>query len=105
MALRYKTKTTEQKLANVMIFTIVVLAIIYCCMVLSIIFSAIERKQDLLAIKDITSKISYSENDYADKVASIDSTALEQKGFVKINNATFAVRKDPIASFSLLYER
>lgn len=86
-----------------MLVTLFALAILYCIILLSLVFSVIERKQNLLSSKDISSRVSALETRYANEVGSINDSTLAMRGFVHIENATFAVRKDPIASFSVLY--
>lgn len=88
-----------------MFFTLCALAIVYCLILLSLVFSVIERKQNLLAVKDLSSQVSALETRYANEVGGINDATLAQHNFVHIDNTTFAVRKDPIASFTLLYTR
>lgn len=86
-----------------MMATILVLAVVYCVILLSLVFSVIERKQNLLAVKDLSSQVSALETRYANEVTNINDAVLSAHSFSRIENTTFAVRKDPIASFSLLY--
>lgn len=88
-----------------MLATLLVLAVVYCVILLSLVFSVIERKQNLLAVKDLTSQVSALEARYANEVAAIDENKLAEQQFVRISNTTFAVRKDPIASYAVLYAR
>jgi hypothetical protein len=85
--------------------TFVILALIYVAVLLSIIFSVIERKQNAIAIRDTTSLLSQLEGEYANKVSSITETEIIERNFVRIDNTTFAVRKDDIASYTVLYAR
>ena len=86
-----------------MLATLAALAVVYCIVLLSLVFSVIERKQNMLAAKDLSSQLSALETRYANEIAQIDDTVLREYNFARIDNATFAVRKDPIASFSVLY--
>jgi hypothetical protein len=104
-ALKFKTQTMEERVVHAMLSTIFVLALVYCAVLLSIVFSVIERKQDLITIKDLTSQISYLENDYVGEIAKVDNAFLKENKFERISNTTFAVRKDSVASFAILYER
>lgn len=88
-----------------MLVTMAVCAVVYCAVLLSIVFSVIERKQNTLAIRDANSTLSSLEAQYANAVASIDDAVLAQNKYVRIQGATFAVRKDAIASYSVLYAR
>lgn len=88
-----------------MLGTLVLLALVYCIVLLSLVFSVIERKQNTIAVKDLTSKLSSLEASYANKVASINDTTLAENNFKRVDNTSFAVRKDPIASYTVLYAR
>jgi hypothetical protein len=103
---RYATQQNiYEKIVHSMVVTLIVLAFAYCIILLSLVFSVIERKQNLLAVKDLSSEVSALETHYANEVARIDDTVLKEHSFVHIDNATFAIRKDPIASFSVLYTK
>ena len=101
---KFHTQTTEEKLINTMIATVFLLIVVYSIVLLSLVFSVIERKQNMLSIKDLTSKVSYLESNYANEISSINDTILAEYNFKRVDGS-FAVRKDPIASFSLLYAR
>lgn len=92
-----------QRMINTMFATLLILAVVYCIILLSLVFSVIERKQNLLAVKDLSSQVSALETRYANEVSNINDTVLAERNFSRIENTTFAVRKDPIASFSILY--
>lgn len=94
-----------EKSVHAMLATLFVLAIVYCVILLSLVFSVIERKQNILATKDLSSQVTAVETRYANHVAGINDAMLAARDFVHIENTTFAVRKDPIASFSVLYAR
>lgn len=93
----------QQRIVNSMLATILVLTIVYCVILLSLVFSVIERKQNLITVKDLSSEVSALEARYSNEVTNINDTVLAQHNFARIENTTFTVRKDPIASFSLLY--
>lgn len=101
--IRHTTQIFYQKVVHSMLVTLFALAILYCIILLSLVFSVIERKQNMLASKDLSSQVSALETRYANEVSSINDAVLLSRNFVHIDNATFAVRKDPIASFSVLY--
>jgi hypothetical protein len=85
--------------------TLLMLALLYCIVLLSLVFSVIERKQNDLATRDLSSELSTLEAKYANTVAGINDTMLAQNHFKRIDGGTFAVRKDPIASYTVLYAR
>jgi hypothetical protein len=86
-----------------MIGTLAVLGVVYCLVLLSLVFSVIERKQNTLAARDLVSELSSLEANYANKVGSINDAVLAQNHFSRVEGTTFAVRKDPIASYTVLY--
>lgn len=105
MSSRYQSITLFERTVHTMFGSLVVLALIYCVVLLSLIFSVIERKQNALASRDLTSTLSALEAKYANSVASINDTTLLANNYKRIDGATFAVRKDAIASYTVLYAR
>lgn len=103
MQLTYKN--LDERIIHTMAGTLVVLALVYIAVLLSLIFSVIERKQNTIATRDASSLLSQLEGEYANTVSSITETELKDNNFVRIDNATFAVRKDDIASYTVLYAR
>ncbi|HCC05822.1 TPA: hypothetical protein DEP94_00435 [Candidatus Nomurabacteria bacterium] len=103
LAKHFTQQNFYQRIINTMFATLLVLAVVYCIILLSLVFSVIERKQNLLAVKDLSSQVSALEARYSNEVANINDSVLAEHNFTRIENTTFAVRKDPIASFSLLY--
>ena len=83
--------------------TLCVLSLMYCIVLLSLVFSVIERKQNILASRDLTSQLSALEANYANQIASINETTLVAHQYTRVDGTTFAVRKDAIASYTVLY--
>jgi hypothetical protein len=73
--------------------------------ILSLVFSVIERKQNTIASRDLSSELSALETKYANIVSSISESDLAKNDFTRVDGATFAVRKDDIASYTVLYAR
>jgi cell division protein FtsB len=105
MSPRYQSITLIQRTVHTMFGSLLVLALIYCVVLLSLVFSVITQKQNVLATRDLTSSLSALEARYANTVASINDTTLSIHNYKRIDGATFAVRKDPIASYTVLYAR
>jgi hypothetical protein len=104
--LRYLPQTAfQERIVHTMLTTIILLSVVYALILLSLVFSVIERKQNILATKDLSSEMSILESDYANIVQNINDNTLLTRHFTRVENATFTVRKDPIASFSVLYTR
>lgn len=102
---RYHSLTLFERTVHTMFGTLLLLAVVYCIVLLSLVFSVIERKQNALASRDLTSELSSLEMKYANTVASINDSTLAQNNFKRVDGTTFAVRKDPIASYTVLYAR
>lgn len=103
MNLNYKTTTFFERAVHTMVGTLCVLALVYCFVLLSLVFSVIERKQNTLISRDLSSQLSTLEMKYANIVSSISENDLISNNFTRVDNATFAVRKDDIASYTVLY--
>ncbi len=82
-----------------------VLCIAYLIVLLSIVFSVLERKQDVLATASIGNDLMRVENSYASLLGTLDDKALSDRGFSRFESTHFAVRKDPIATYAFLYAR
>ena len=54
-----------------MLGTLCILALVYCAIILSLVFSVIERKQNTIASRDLSSELSSLEATYANIVSSI----------------------------------
>ena len=105
MPLRHQSATLFERTVHTMFGTLVVLAFVYCGILLSLVFSVIERKQDTLASRELVSTLATLEAEYANKVASINDVTLAAQDFARVDGTAFAVRKDPIASYTVLYAR
>lgn len=101
----YQTITLFERTVHAMFGTLVVLALVYCVVLLSLVFSVIERKQNTVASRELTSTVSALEGKYANTVSSINDQMLVANKYTRVDDATFAVRKDPIASYTVLYAR
>ena len=105
MSPKYQSITLYERTVHAMFGTLSILALVYCVVLLSLVFSVIERKQNTVAGRDLTSQLSALEADYANQLASINESSLANHQYVRVDNATFAVRKDAIASYTVLYAR
>ena len=104
MNARYQQSITlYERTVHAMLGTLCILSLIYCVILLSLVFSVIERKQNILAGRDLTSQLSALEAGYANKISSINDSVLAAHQFVHVDGATLTVRKDAIASYTVLY--
>ncbi len=103
MNIHYKSSTFFERAIHTMAGTLCVFALVYCVVLLSLVFSVIERKQNTIASRDLSSSLSSLETRYATIVSSISENDLANNNFTRVDSATFAVRKDDIASYTVLY--
>lgn len=101
----YQTATLFERTVHAMFGSLLILALVYCVVLLSLVFSVIERKQNTVAIRDLTSTLSALEANYANTVSSINEEMLVANNYTRVDGTTFAVRKDAIASYTVLYAR
>lgn len=100
----YTTKSAlYERTVHILAGTLCIFALVYCAIILSLVFSVIERKQNTIASRDLSSTLSALETEYATIVSSISESDLEKSNFTRVDGATFAVRKDAIASYTVLY--
>ena len=102
---QYKKTTFYERAVHTMVGTFCIVALVYCAVLISLVFSVIERKQNTITSRDLSSKLSSLETSYANVVSSISENDLIEKNFTRVDSATFAVRKDEIASYTVLYAR
>lgn len=103
MSPRYQLTTLYERSVHAMVGTLCMLSLVYCIVLLSLVFSVIERKQNVLASRDLTSQLSALEASYANKIAAINETTLVKENYTRVDGATLTVRKDAIASYTVLY--
>lgn len=101
----YQSLSFYERTVHSMFGLLVVLALVYCVVLLSLVFSVIERKQNSVTSRELTSTLSALEAQYANTVSSINDQVLLANNFTRVDSATFAVRKDAIASYTVLYAR
>lgn len=102
--LHYNTIDIQEKSVKLLLAIIFVLVAVYCSLLISVVFSVIEQKQNNIASINISSNLTTLENKYASKIATFDYLSVSKLDFVHINSTSFAVRKDKVASYSFLYE-
>jgi hypothetical protein len=103
MSPNYKSINIYERTVHTMFATVLILSVVYCLVLLSLVFSVIERKQNTIASRDLSSELSSLETRYANQVAGINDSVLAINNYVRVDNTTFAVRKDDIASYTVLY--
>lgn len=101
----YQVISLYERTVHSMFGLLVVLALVYCVVLLSLVFSVIERKQNSVSSRELTSSLSALEARYSNAVSSINDQVLMANNYTRVDSTTFAVRKDPIASYTVLYAR
>ncbi len=85
------------------VYSLMLLSVcMYIVTLLSIVVTAIDYKHLLISIRTIEKETLASERDYANYVGTIEENRLSQMGYQKVD-ASFVVRMDRDANFSLLY--
>ncbi len=105
MSPKYQSITLYERTVHAMFGTLSILALVYCIVLLSLVFSVIERKQNTVVGRDLMSQLSALEANYANQLTSINESTLVKHQYTRIDGTTFAVRKDAIASYTVLYAR
>lgn len=100
-----KSTYLEQKTIQALLSFFCILSVAYCSILVAIVFSVIERKQNVVTVTNLTNQLMEEENRYASTLSTLDGTTLSKIGFEHFDATTFAVRKDPIATYALLYAR
>lgn len=103
--LKHSTASIQERTAQSLLLAILVLASIYCVLLISIIFSVIEQKKNNVANVAMASQLTTTENKYASQVALLDDAKISNLNYKHITSTSFAVRKDNVASYTFLYER
>lgn len=102
--IKHNTTSIQEMTAHSLLLAILVLAAIYCALLISIIFSVIEQKKNNIASTDLSSKLTSIENKYSTQIATLNEVKISNLNYKHINSTSFAVRKDNVASYTFLYE-
>ena len=82
-----------------------VLVVLYSLILLSLTGNAITLKKVSLQTKKTDVMIAKSERDFSRMLGELNASNFSTIGFAPVNNSSFAVKKDDVATFSVLYER
>lgn len=103
--LKHSQVTIQERTAQSLLFAILILASIYCVLLISIIFSVIEQKKNNVTSRTLSSQLTTIENKYSSQIALLDDAKISSLNYKHITSTSFAVRKDNVASYTFLYER
>lgn len=101
----YAQLTVKENIVKILFAVLTVLVICYSLTLLSLTGNAITVKKISIQIKKTETDIARSERDYSNLISSLNANHFSSFGFSLASNSTFAVKKDEIATFSVLYER
>jgi hypothetical protein len=104
-AIFYKETLTKEIIIKFLLALLFCLVIAYSSILLSLTGNAISYKKLSLQTKKTTSEITKVERTFAGVLTELNSTNFQSFGFAVVGNSSFAVKKDAIASFSVLYEK
>ncbi len=96
---------TREDVIKILVLILAVLMISYSLLLLSLTGNAISLKKISLSIKKTETNIAKNEREFSKTLTEVNSASFHEFGFTAATNAGFAVKKDSIASFALLYER
>lgn len=103
--LKYNTTTIQERTAQSLLLMVILLALVYCGLLISIVFSVIEQKKNNISSVAISSKLTTIENKYSSQIALLNDSKISSLNYKHITSTSFAVRKDNVASYTFLYER
>lgn len=96
---------TKEDVIKLLVLILAVLIFSYSIILLSLTGNAISLKKISLSIKKTETDTAKNERDFSKTLTDVNSASFHEFGFTAATNAGFAVKKDSIASFALLYER
>ena len=98
----YNISDTQKKLFRSLISIMMISVMSYIAILLSIVVTAIDYKHIVTDINNKSKNTVSIERQYAQKVNNIQEKQIYSMGYEKVD-ASFVVRKDSDANFSLLY--
>lgn len=101
----YTQIAIKEQMVKVLFATLTVLVVCYSLTLLSLTGNAISVKKLSIQIKKTETDIARVERDYSNLISSLNTNHFSNFGFTLATNSAFAVKKDEIATFSVLYER
>lgn len=96
---------SKEKISKILTLFLGVLVVIYSLTLLSLTGNAITLKKLSLQIKKTDTEIAKTEREFSNNVTTLNASSFQAFGFTTVSNSSFAVKKDDIATFSVLYER
>lgn len=101
----YTQFVVKENIVKVLFAILTILIVCYSLTLLSLTGNAITVKKLSIQIKKTETDIARAERDYSNSISSLNASHFSSFGFAMATNSTFAVKKDEIATFSVLYER
>lgn len=95
----------KETVTKILFLALFVLVVGYSITLLSLTGNAISLKKLSLQTKKVSVQIAKTERAHSQLLSSIDSSQMKAEHFKVVSNSSFVVKKDDIATFSVLYER
>jgi hypothetical protein len=95
----------KQVISKILALLLGVLIVSYSLTLLSLTGNAITLKKLSLQMKRTDTEIAKTEREFSNTVTTLNASSLQTFGFTSVNSSSFAIKKDDIATFSVLYER
>ncbi len=95
----------KESVTKGLVLILLILVVCYSVTLLSLTGNAISLKKLSLQIKKTSVQIVKTEKAYTTLISLIDTSYVKNENFNVVSNSSFVVKKDDIATFSVLYER
>ncbi len=96
---------SKEKISKILALLLGLLVVLYSLTLLSLTGNAITLKKLSLQIKKTDTEIAKTERAFSNSVTALNAGNFQTFGFKAVSNSGFAIKKDDIATFSVLYER
>ncbi len=99
------TTINKETIVKSLVLILTCLVVTYSLVLLSLTGNAISFKKVSLKIKKTEVEVAKVERDFSKILTDVNASNFNTLGFASVENSSFAVKKDNIATFSVLYER
>ncbi len=95
----------KEQFTNLLLLAIFGVVLVYASLLLSLTFTAVKKRENLKAVRILTTTLSSLERSYSTELAVVRGDTMNKLTLASAEKTSFAVRKDPISTLTLLYER
>lgn len=104
MKLIIKQSETQKRMVRASFVSFLIVFFMYASFYVYIVMSGLHLHKTLANVKQKNLELAQLEAKYAGVHDDLLLTKAEERGFVKINDSSFIVRKNQLTAFSMLYE-